>query len=57
MTDELFQAAHDQLAEEWIEDHPGCTEDEAYAATEDKAHDRAFEMAVESAEAYFEGDR
>jgi hypothetical protein len=57
MTDELFQAAHDQLAAKWMDAHPEATEDEAYAATEDKAHDRAFEMAVESAEAYFEGDR
>ena len=57
MTDELFQAAHDQLAAKWMEAHPEATEEEAYKATEDKAHDRAFEMAVESAEAYFEGDR
>ena len=57
MSDELFQAAHDQLAAKWMEEHPGCSEEDAYKATEDEAHNRALEMAVEAAEAYFEGDR
>lgn len=40
MSEEWFMAAHEQLIEEYMEEHPEATDDEAYKATEDKAYDR-----------------
>lgn len=35
-----FMAAHEQLIEEYMEEHPEASDDEAYKATEDGAYDR-----------------
>lgn len=40
MTKEWFMAAHEQLIEEYLEEHPDATEDEAYEKTADFAYDR-----------------
>lgn len=40
MSKELFIAAHEQLVEDYLLDHPDATWDEAYEATSDKAYDR-----------------
>jgi len=37
---ELFIDAHDQLIEEYLEEHPKATEAQAYKATADKAYRR-----------------
>ena len=37
---ELWIAAHDELIEEYLEEHPDATEAEASEATADVAHDR-----------------
>lgn len=38
MSKELFMKAHEQLIEEYLEEHPEANEDEAYEKTADKAY-------------------
>jgi hypothetical protein len=44
MSKEIFIAAHDQLIEEYFEQHPDATEREASEATEGKIQDRYGDM-------------
>lgn len=58
--DDLLMAAHDALAGEYMEEHPEATEDEAYAATDDKAWDRMTDNLADMADAAHDrarGDR
>lgn len=43
MSKELFIAAHEALIDEYLEEHPLRTWQEAYEATADKANDRMVE--------------
>ena len=40
MSKELYMAAHEELIEQYLEDHPEATEAEAYDRTADKAMTR-----------------
>jgi hypothetical protein len=40
MSKEMFMAAHEELVEEYMADHPDATWREAYEATADAANDR-----------------
>jgi hypothetical protein len=40
MSKDLFMAAHDELVEEYMNDHPDATFEQAYNATGDLAYDR-----------------
>lgn len=40
MVKEHFIAAHDELVEEYLEEHPYATEAQAYERTADAAHSR-----------------
>lgn len=44
MSKDWFMAAHEQLIEEYLEEHPEASDDEAYEATSDKAYDRMCDM-------------
>ena len=57
MNDEWYVAAHEALIEEYMEEHPEATDDEAYEATADRAYDRMRDMAQHAADSYYEGDR
>lgn len=58
-TDDLLMAAHDALAEEYLAEHPEASEEEAYAATDDKAWDRMCDRMADMADfaADSRGDR
>jgi len=43
MSKELWMAAHEQLVEEYLDDNPNASWDEAYEATVDKAQDRLID--------------
>lgn len=40
MSKELFMAAHEELIEQYMNDHPDASWDEAYEKTGDAAYDR-----------------
>ena len=40
MTKELFMAAHEELVEEYLDEHPDADWSEAYEATSDAAYGR-----------------
>ena len=40
MTKEIYIAAHEELIEEYLEKHPGCTWEKAYDICADAAYDR-----------------
>lgn len=44
--------AHEELIEEWLEDHPGATWAQAYDATGDAAYTRAFDRLADAADHY-----
>ena len=48
---ELWCAAHDQLIEEYMEEHPDATEEEAVDATADHAQDRMVDTFMALADA------
>ena len=50
-------AAHEALIEEYLDEHPEATDDEAYDKTADKAYDRMRDMMQAAADSYYEGDR
>lgn len=43
MSKELFIAAHEQVIEEYLEEHPEATDAEAYEKTADAAYNRMTE--------------
>lgn len=51
MTKEWFFAAHEQLIEEYLDDHPDATEEEAYERTGDAAYDRMVDMLADAGDA------
>lgn len=51
MMKELFIEAHEELIAEYLEQHPEASEQEAYDATADKAHDRMTDKLAEKADA------
>lgn len=57
MSRDWFMAAHEALAEEYLEEHPEATEDEAFDKTADAAYDRMRDMMQAAAYYYYEGDR
>ena len=50
--DDLMMEAHEELIEEYLESHPGATEEEAYDATADLAYDRACDKIADAADYY-----
>lgn len=42
--DDLYMEAHDELIQEYMDEHPGATEDQAYEATLDLLDDRVIDM-------------
>jgi len=50
MSKELFMAAHDELIDEYLADHPDADWDEAYEKTADKAHDRMIDRLADRAD-------
>ena len=46
MSKELFRSAHDELVEEYMNQHPDATWKEAYEITAYKAHDRMLDRAL-----------
>lgn len=46
MSKELFQAAHDELIEEYLNEHPEADWGEAYERTQDKIQDRYTDKAA-----------
>jgi hypothetical protein len=40
MSKELFMAAHEQLIDEYLDEHPDADWGEAYERTADRAHDK-----------------
>ncbi len=57
--DDLLIAAHDALANEYLEEHPDATDEQAYAATDGQAWDRMTDMLADMADhaADSRGDR
>lgn len=51
MSKEMYIDAHEQLIEEWLEEHPGATWSQAYEATADGAWDRARDKLADMADA------
>ena len=51
MSKELFIAAHQELAGEYLDHHPEATEAEAYDQTADKAFDRMVDRLADMADA------
>lgn len=47
---ELYIDAHNDLIEEWLEDHPDATWSAAYEATADAAYGRATERLADAAD-------
>ncbi len=43
---ELWMAAHEQLIEEYLEEHPDATNEEAVEATVDGSEDRMHDMLI-----------
>lgn len=50
MSREHFMAAHEELIEEYLEQHPGATEQQAYEATADAAYDRMRDKLADMAD-------
>lgn len=50
MSKELFIAAHEQLIERYLEQHPNATEAEAYDKTADHAYDRMTDNMADMAD-------
>ena len=51
MSKELYMAAHEQLVEEYMEEHSTCSLSEAYEATVDAAHERMCDNLAARADA------
>ena len=47
MSKELFMAAHDQLVEEYLEEHPDADESTVYDLTADAAYKRYIEIVAD----------
>lgn len=45
--DDIYIEAHDQLIDEYLNDNPSSTEDEAYQATLDLVEDRVVDIISE----------
>jgi hypothetical protein len=50
MSKDLFIAAHEELIEQYLEDNPGSTWDEAYDKCADAAYDRMYDMMADKAD-------
>lgn len=50
MSKEFYMDSHEELIEEWLEDHPGATWAQAYDATGDAAYTRAFDRLADAAD-------
>lgn len=50
MSSEWFEAAHDELIEEYLEQHPSADWQQAYEATADAAHDRMIDNLAAAAD-------
>ena len=50
MNKEIFMAAHEELIEEYLEDHPWATDSEAYDATADGAYVRMKDKLADQAD-------
>jgi hypothetical protein len=50
MSKELFIAAHEELIERYLENHPNATEAEAYDRTADRAYDRMTDKMADMAD-------
>lgn len=50
MSKELFMAAHEELVEEYLVEHPNATWDEAYEATADGTYEHMREKMFDQAD-------
>ena len=50
MSKELFMAAHDELIEQYLLDHPDASWDEAVDKTADRAYDRMVDQLADKAD-------
>ena len=52
MSSELFEQAHEDLVEEYMEEHPGASWETAYKATTDAAYERMCDNIAAAADYY-----
>lgn len=52
MTKELYIDAHMELVDEYLDEHPEATEQEAYERTADAAYDRMTDRLADMADHY-----
>lgn len=52
MSKELFMSAHEELIDEYLEEHPGCDWSTAYEKMADRAWDRMTDRLADMADHY-----